>query len=90
MTPQVTSTIPATLQETREAIEALLLLGEPPEQAHLDEDDNANLMPIIGGNKAEMDPVPAVPLPRQMRIVLLQRTQHPNQVQCLGWQLRLM
>ena len=62
-TPQVTSTIPATSQETREAIEALLLLGEPPEQAHLDEDDNANLMPIVGGNKAGADPVPAVPRP---------------------------
>ena len=62
-TPQTTSTVPATSQETREAIEALLLLSEPPNQAHFDEDDNANLMLIVGGKKARADPLPAVPPP---------------------------
>ena len=64
-TPQsekTTATVPATSQETQEAIEALLLLGEPPIQANLGEDDNATLMPIVGGNKASVDPLPPVPL----------------------------
>ena len=80
-TPQVTSTIPATSQETQEAIEALLLLGKPPEQAHLDEDDNANLMPIVGGKKAGVDPVPAVPpLPDENRTTTANPTPEPGTV----------
>ena len=63
LTPQTTATVPATSQETQEVIKALLLLSEPPNQAHFDEDDNANLMPIIGGNKASADPLPLVPPP---------------------------
>ena len=71
-TAQTTSTVPATSQETREAIKALLLLSEPPNQAHFDEDNNANLMPIVGGNKASADPLPAVPPSHLMKIMLLQ------------------
>ena len=88
-TAQTTSTVPTTSQETREVIKALLLLGEPPNQANFDEDDNANLMPIDGGNKVSADPMPAVP-PRLMKIIILQGIQHPNQAQYLGWQLRLI
>ena len=58
---KTTATVPATSQETQEAIEALLLLGEPPIQANLGEDDNATLMLIVGGNKASVDPLPSVP-----------------------------
>ena len=60
LTPQTTATVLATSQETQEVIEALLLLSEPPNQANLGEDDNATLMPIVGGNKTSADPLPLV------------------------------
>ena len=71
LTPQsekTTATVPATSQETQEAIEALLLLGDPPNQANLDEDDNSTLMPIVGRNKASVDSVPPVPPPPDVKL----------------------
>ena len=40
------TTTPATSQETQEAIEALLMLGNPPDQTAPDPEDNEVLMPI--------------------------------------------
>ena len=57
------------------------MLGEPPDQAHLDEDDNANLMPIVGGNKAGADPVPAVPpLPDENHTTIANPAPEPGTV----------
>ena len=55
-----TTTVPATLQETQEAI-ALLLLGNPPEQELPEGEDNTVLMPIVGPNGTNLEPVPLVP-----------------------------
>ena len=52
------STVPATSQETQDAIEALLLLGNPPEQALPDLDENEALMPIAGPQQPNMEPLP--------------------------------
>ena len=61
-TPDVeTTTVPATSQETQDAIEALLLLGNPPEQALPDLDDNEALMPIAGPQQPNIEPLPPAP-----------------------------
>ena len=62
-TPQTeTTTVPATLQETQEAIEVLLMLGNPPEQENPDQDKNAALMPIAGPQQISLEPLPPAPL----------------------------
>ena len=61
-TPQAeTTTVPATSQETQEAIEALLMLGNPPEQATPDQDENKVLMPIAGPQQFNLEPLPPAP-----------------------------
>ena len=59
--PGKTTMVPATSQETEEAIEALLMLGNPPEQAAPDPDDNAILMPIAALHDEGVHPIPPVP-----------------------------
>ena len=56
--PVKTTTIPATSQETQEAIKALLMLGNPPKQAALDPDDNEILMSIVTTQEQEVHPIP--------------------------------
>ena len=56
--PGKTTTIPATSQETQEAIAALLMIGNPPEQAAPDTDDNEILMPITAPQEQDIHPVP--------------------------------
>ena len=58
-TPDVETTmVPATSQETQDAIEALLLLGNPPEQALPDLDENEALMPIAGPQQPNIELLP--------------------------------
>ena len=56
--PVKTTTIPATSQETQEAIEALLMLGNPPKQAAPDPDENETLMLIVTTQEQEAHPIP--------------------------------
>ena len=56
--PGKTTTVPATSQEMQEAIKALLMFGNPPEQATPDLDDNEILMPITGPQNQDVPPVP--------------------------------
>ena len=67
--PGKTTTVPATSQETQEAIKALLLLGNPPKQATPDLDDNAILMLILApqDQDAHCTP-PALPIVNQLDI----------------------
>ena len=61
-TPQAeTTTVPGTSQETQEAIKALLMLGNPPEQATPDQDENEVLMPIAGPQQFNLEPLPPAP-----------------------------
>ena len=56
-----TITVPATSHETQEAIEALLLLGNPPEEALPDLEDNKILMPITKPQQTDPELLPNVP-----------------------------
>ena len=56
-----TTTVPATSHETQDAIEALLLLGNPPEQSLPGLEENEVLMPIAGPQQPNLEPLPDVP-----------------------------
>ena len=56
--PGKTTTIPVTSQESQEAIKALLMLGNPPEQAAPDPDKNEILMSIAAPQEQDIHPVP--------------------------------
>ena len=63
---------PATSAETRDAIDALLLLGEMPPVNETPDDDNAMLVPIVrynvpetSGEQPEVIPPPAPPVPEK-------------------------
>ena len=61
-TPDVETTmVPATSQETQDAIEVLLLLGNLPKQVLPDLDDNEALMLIAGPQQPYIEPLPPVP-----------------------------
>ena len=53
-----TTTVPATSQETQDAIEALLLLGNPPEQSLPSLEENKALMLIAGPQQPNIEPLP--------------------------------
>ena len=56
-----TITVPATSSETQDAIEALLLLGNPPEEPLPDLEDNEILMPISKPQQTDPELLPNVP-----------------------------
>ena len=62
--PEKTMLTPATSSETRDAIEALLMLGDVPitDKPQLPEDDNAMLVPIIGTSSGPDNISPANPI----------------------------
>ena len=53
--------VPATSRKTQDAIEALLLLGNPPEESLPDRDDNEILMPIIKPQQTNPELLPDAP-----------------------------
>ena len=60
ITGSETTTVPATSRETQDAIEALLLLGNPPEESLPGLEDNEVLMPIAGPQQPNPEPLPDV------------------------------
>ena len=60
-TDSETTTVPATSRETQDVIEALLLLGNPPEESLPGLEDNEVLMPIAGPKQPNLEPLPDVP-----------------------------
>ena len=56
-----TTTVPATSHETQDAIEALLLLGNPPEESVPGQEDNELLMPTARPQQIDPELLPDVP-----------------------------
>ena len=82
-TDSETTTVPATSRETQDAIEALLLLGNRPEESLPGLEDNEVLMPIAGPQQPNPELLPDVhseanpPNPPNLQ------EQDLNQVPCL-------
>ena len=60
-TDSETITVPATSRETQDAIDALLLLGNPPEASLPGLEDNEVLMPITRPQQTDPELLPNVP-----------------------------
>ena len=60
-TDSKTITVPATSHETQDTIDALLLLGNPPEESVPGLEDNEVLMPIAGPQQPNPELLPDVP-----------------------------